>query len=357
MREGYDSAQHELVARPARLLAEVLADDAVRPVFQPIVDLPSGTTIGFEALTRGPAGSPLESPLALLAKMREAGRLGEFDQACRDAALARAALAGVAPPLTVFLNAEPELVEGTQPAAHDQTWVEAPRDLRCVIEVTERALLDRPAELMQATSGVRDLAWGVALDGRGRRSRLAGADDPPAPRRHQARHARGPGAGGGRRRRGRRRGQRARGETGALVLAEGIEHEDHLRTALAVGATLGQGFHFGRPAPIPTGTPAAGPTVRFLGSGPAAEGSRRSAWSVPGAPCGAGISSSSAPSRSTSPARRGPWGRRASSSPASGRGRRTCRAPARSRTCSPRTSPRSSAPAASAGVATRTSSR
>ncbi len=127
MREGYDSepaAQHELVARPARLLAEVLdeplADDAVRPVFQPIVDLPSGTTIGFEALTRGPAGSPLESPLALLAKMREAGRLGEFDQACRDAALARAALAGVAPPLTVFLNAEPELVEGTQPAAHDQ---------------------------------------------------------------------------------------------------------------------------------------------------------------------------------------------------------------------------------------------
>ncbi len=39
-----------------------------------------------------------------------------------------------------------------------------------------------------------------------------------------------------------------------------------------MGATLGQGFHFGRPAPIPTGTPAAGPPVRFLGSGPAAEG-------------------------------------------------------------------------------------
>jgi diguanylate cyclase (GGDEF)-like protein/PAS domain S-box-containing protein len=35
--------------------------------------------------------------------------------------------------------------------------------------------------------------------------------------------------------------------TGALVLAEGIETEEHLRTARALGATLGQGWFFGRP--------------------------------------------------------------------------------------------------------------
>ena len=35
--------------------------------------------------------------------------------------------------------------------------------------------------------------------------------------------------------------------TGALVLAEGIEHDGHLTMARALGATLGQGWLFGRP--------------------------------------------------------------------------------------------------------------
>lgn len=37
--------------------------------------------------------------------------------------------------------------------------------------------------------------------------------------------------------------------TGAVILAEGIETNDHLEQALALGATLGQGFMFGRPGP------------------------------------------------------------------------------------------------------------
>jgi hypothetical protein len=38
--------------------------------------------------------------------------------------------------------------------------------------------------------------------------------------------------------------------TGAQVIAEGIETEEHLALALALGATWGQGWLFGRPAPI-----------------------------------------------------------------------------------------------------------
>src|SRR6185503_18799856 len=45
-------------------------------------------------------------------------------------------------------------------------------------------------------------------------------------------------------------------ETGAAVLAEGIETEEHLHRAVSLGATLGQGWYFGRPAPLPPGTPA-----------------------------------------------------------------------------------------------------
>ncbi len=46
--------------------------------------------------------------------------------------------------------------------------------------------------------------------------------------------------------------------TGAAVLAEGIETEEHLAVARALGATLGQGFRWGRPAPLAPGAPAAG---------------------------------------------------------------------------------------------------
>ena len=38
--------------------------------------------------------------------------------------------------------------------------------------------------------------------------------------------------------------------TGALILAEGIETEDHLRRALALGASYGQGWLFGRPGEL-----------------------------------------------------------------------------------------------------------
>jgi diguanylate cyclase (GGDEF)-like protein/PAS domain S-box-containing protein len=49
--------------------------------------------------------------------------------------------------------------------------------------------------------------------------------------------------------------------SGALVLAEGIEDAAHLRMAKALGATLGQGWLFGRPAP----RPAAGQRTSAMG--------------------------------------------------------------------------------------------
>ena len=38
--------------------------------------------------------------------------------------------------------------------------------------------------------------------------------------------------------------------TGAQILAEGIETEAHVTLARSLGATLGQGWHFGRPGPL-----------------------------------------------------------------------------------------------------------
>ena len=51
--------------------------DAVRSVFQPIVDLDAGTVVAYEALARGPQG-PWERPDVLFAEARRTGDLAEL---------------------------------------------------------------------------------------------------------------------------------------------------------------------------------------------------------------------------------------------------------------------------------------
>ena len=72
---------------PERSVDAVIDHQLVRTVFQPVVHLATGSIAGFEALSRGPAGSTLESPLALFDAARAAGRLGELDWLCRSRAM------------------------------------------------------------------------------------------------------------------------------------------------------------------------------------------------------------------------------------------------------------------------------
>ena len=60
----------------------------VSPFFQPIADLRQGTIFGHEALIRGPVGTPLHSPLELLALAARESRLTEFELHCVEVILA-----------------------------------------------------------------------------------------------------------------------------------------------------------------------------------------------------------------------------------------------------------------------------
>jgi hypothetical protein len=46
------------------LVADIIERHNVRTVFQPLVHVESLAVVGFEALTRGPEGSPLEAPIS-----------------------------------------------------------------------------------------------------------------------------------------------------------------------------------------------------------------------------------------------------------------------------------------------------
>lgn len=238
-------------------LDQVVRQGHLRTVFQPIVDLATGAVQAHEALTRGPEGR-WSSPADLFTGARAAGLLAELDHACRLSAFRAAVRTGLVSPSRIFVNVEPEVLES---GALDELAAFSkgvPAGLDVVLEVTERSLASRPAELLRTVESVRGLGWRVALDDVGAEpASLAfmallrpevvkldlGLVQAPASRpTAEVMHA-----------------VNAYAEaSGAVVLAEGIETEQHLDRALALGATWGQGWLLGRPTATPEPPAAAG---------------------------------------------------------------------------------------------------
>ncbi|GAA3341431.1 hypothetical protein GCM10020358_32740 [Amorphoplanes nipponensis] len=232
-----------------RTIHDVIDDRAVTSLFQPLVELSSGRVLGYEALSRGPAGSPWESPVTLFAAARAAGRDGELDWVCRAAAYRAALDAGLRQ--TLFVNMEPTAWHTPCPADLAPVVALARDRLRVVTEMTERAIAADPSGLLSAAANCRAAGWGVALDDVGAdpmslalmpfvhpdvvkldMQLLHSPDDPHTSHVVAAVAAYAE-------------------ASGATVLAEGVETEAHEIIARTMGATVGQGWRYGRPAPLP----------------------------------------------------------------------------------------------------------
>jgi EAL domain-containing protein (putative c-di-GMP-specific phosphodiesterase class I) len=229
---------------------ELLESHALVSAYQPLVDLYDGETVGYEALARGPVGSALERPDALFEAARAAGVELEIEWECQRAALSGALAGGIGPGQALFVNFEPRMLTSERPAWLALLTEAALGRFALFAEVTERSLIDRPAELLSAVEVLRRLGGGIALDDVGADPRslalmpflapdvikldLRLVHENPSAQIAEIAHAVGAEA----------------ERTGALVLAEGIETEAHRQTALGLGARYGQGWLFGRPGAL-----------------------------------------------------------------------------------------------------------
>jgi EAL domain-containing protein (putative c-di-GMP-specific phosphodiesterase class I) len=238
---------------------EVIDRRAMTTMFQPLVHISSGRVVGYEALSRGPAGTPWERPQQLFAAARVVGRDSELDWACRAAAYRAALDAGLNPGTALFVNMEPTAWRTRCPDDLAPVVDEARYRLRVVTEMTERAIAADPSALLSATASCRSAGWGVALDDVGAdpmslalmpfvhpdvvkldMQLLRAPDDPYTARVVAAVSAYAE-------------------HSGAIVLAEGVETRENLAVAQTMGATVGQGWHFGRPARLAAAPHPAGP--------------------------------------------------------------------------------------------------
>jgi EAL domain-containing protein (putative c-di-GMP-specific phosphodiesterase class I) len=230
-------------------LRRILDAGLVRSVYQPIVDIDTEDVVGYEALARGPQGSTLERPDLLFATAHACGLVAELEWACRGAALKGAMAAGLRK--TLFINVEPSLLDTPMPADLAALFTRAADELELVVELTERALTDRPAEMLSRVDALRGPGVSIALDDVGADHRslalmpfvrpevikldLRLVQDNPSPGIAAIVHA-----------------VNAESErSGAVLLAEGVETEEHRAVARALGARYAQGWLFGRPADLP----------------------------------------------------------------------------------------------------------
>ena len=157
----------------------------------------------------------------------------------------------------MFVNVEPEVLDGAPLRDLLKIASSAPRALHIVFEITERAIAARPAELLRTVERIRSRGWAVALDDVGAdpkslafmsllRPEVVKLDlrliqQRPNQEIAAIMHAVNAYTEG----------------SGALLLAEGIETDAHLAAARGLGARFAQGWLFGRPGTEPSPLPVA----------------------------------------------------------------------------------------------------
>lgn len=237
-------AEDERRDRVARV-DDVLAHRGLDMVFQPVADLITGAVVGAEALARF-TPEPRRPPNEWFDEASSVGRSRELELAAVAAALhqlhqlpSEAFLAVNVSPDTAVSDQLRQLLEEVAPA-------------RVVLELTEHTRVDDYTALLAGLAPLRDRGLRVAVDDAGAGyaglrhvlqlrpdilkldiDLIRGIDLDPAKRALSAAlviFAR---------------------ETGAEIIAEGIETPAELRTLRGLGVNWGQGYHLARPAALP----------------------------------------------------------------------------------------------------------
>lgn len=213
-------------------------------VYQPIVNLRSNAIAGFEALARF-SGEPVRPPNEWFAEAADLGLGTELELLAVESALG--GLAQIPEGVYIAVNVSPETALDARLASTIESVAE-----RVVIELTEHAAVSEYESLVARMRYLRELGSRLAVDdaGAGYASlqhilRLSpdiikldidltrGIDNDPARRALAVALV------------------QFGNDIGAAVAAEGIERPGELETLRRIGASSGQGYLLGHPAPLP----------------------------------------------------------------------------------------------------------
>lgn len=154
--------------RDKEKLQELILKESIRTLFQPIVNIAEERILGYEALTRGPAGTEYENPYILFDAATDTELVFELDCLCRKRALQNAK--GLKKGLKLFINCMPSAIldpnlEGTSIKTVLEDLDILPENL--VIEVTEREAIENYELFKKAVEHYLSIGLSIAVDDTG----------------------------------------------------------------------------------------------------------------------------------------------------------------------------------------------
>jgi EAL domain-containing protein (putative c-di-GMP-specific phosphodiesterase class I) len=230
-------------------LQDILLRERVVTAYQPIVRLQERTIMGFEALSRGPRGSGLESAFALFDAAKSHLLEVELDRLCRKRALLSSGR--IPSNARIFVNTKPSTMR--DPQFRDKALIDfldraqvAPS--RIVIEITEQEVIENHAMFRDTMRYFTDLGMAFAVDDVG--AGYSGLDTIEKLRPDYLKidiglvrevHASAV-------KRAMVKAIIALGHgIDAKVIAEGISNEEETQVLRAMGVDFGQGYHLAKP--------------------------------------------------------------------------------------------------------------
>ena len=234
-------------------LHEILQHRTLSALFQPILDLKSGEFLGFEGLIRGPANSPLHSPVNLFGAAQQHGLSLEVEMLCRQIVLKTFAQLDL--PGNLFLNISPEAL--LHPSFKNGQTLDYMAQIglspeRVIIEITENQPTYDFSAMCNALLHYRAMGFQIAIDdlGAGFSSLRLWSELRPEFIKIDMHFVQGvdkdliklqflKSI------------QQIAESCGTHVIAEGIESAEELRVVKSIGIALGQGYFIARPSPTP----------------------------------------------------------------------------------------------------------
>jgi EAL domain-containing protein (putative c-di-GMP-specific phosphodiesterase class I)/GGDEF domain-containing protein len=235
-------------------LQDVLLGHQITTVFQPIVDLKTRVIHGFEALSRGPAGTQQHSPINLFEAATATELVFELDRHCRRRAMRTAR--DLPAPHLLFVNVVPASMydsdfQGTSLIHLLEGLGLSPA--RIVLEVSELYAIENYTLFAEALQNFTQLGFSIAVDDIGAKysglekiahlqprylkfdMQLVRDIDKNPIKREMARAL-----------------KTFADKMDSQIIAEGIEREGEQQACVELGLHYGQGYLLARPAPLET---------------------------------------------------------------------------------------------------------
>ena len=251
VREAKDNAERRetryLQTMREKLVAAI-NDHAITTLFQPVIDLRNGSVIGYEALSRGPAGTDIENPEVLFELARQFDLVWELESLCIENI--RPWLQEVCQRGFLFFNVESHFIQQLHYRGTGvfESFFSCHRQV--VIEVTERSAIRDYGMFRRALNQLKSMGFKIAIDDCGSgyatleaiaelkpdylkvgHSLFNGVEKDPIRRKIVDLVA------------------RCAETINATTIAEAIETEEQLRVTRELGIDTGQGYLFAAPQP------------------------------------------------------------------------------------------------------------